>query len=42
MTLLLRTIQSRLGWFCLVIATTHCVANGWERLKLWNECIFPG
>ena len=35
-------IQSRLGWFCLLLATTHCAANGWKKLLRFNDCIFLG
>ena len=37
-----RIIQSRLGWFCLVLATTHCLANGWHKLLRFHDCIFLG
>jgi len=37
-----RMIQSRLGWFCLLLATTHCAANGWKKLLRFNDCIFLG
>jgi len=35
-----RTIQSWLGWFCLILATSHCIFNGWKKLLQFNDCIF--
>merc|ERR550517_896881 len=37
-----RMIQSRLGWFCLILATVHVMANGWQKLLRFNDCIFLG
>ena len=37
-----RLLQSRLGWACLLLATTHCLVNGWKKLLHFNDCIFPG
>ena len=37
-----RMIQSRLGWFCLCLATTHALANGWHKLLRFEDCIFLG
>ena len=37
-----RIIQSRLGWFCLILATTHALANGWHKLLRFHDCIFLG
>ena len=37
-----RMIQSRLGWFCLCLATTHALANGWHKLLVFHDCIFLG
>ena len=37
-----RMIQSRLGWVCLILATTHVMANGWHKLLKFHDCIFLG
>ena len=37
-----RMIQSRLGWFCLILATVHVMANGWQKLLKFDDCIFLG
>ena len=33
-------IQSKLGWFCLLLATVHCMANGWQKLDKFHQCFF--
>ena len=35
-------IQSRLGWFCLILASLHCAANGYGKLLQFNDCFFLG
>ena len=33
-------IQSKLGWLCLILATVHCMANGWQKLLRFQQCFF--
>merc|ERR1719147_51855 len=35
-----RMIQSKLGWLCLILATVHCMANGWQKLLRFQQCFF--
>ena len=37
-----RFIQSKLGWLCLLLSTVHCLASGWKKLLVFDDCIFPG
>eukprot|EP00092_Neocalanus_flemingeri_P004298 GFUD01004620.1.p1 GENE.GFUD01004620.1~~GFUD01004620.1.p1 ORF type:complete len:507 (-),score=74.77 GFUD01004620.1:229-1749(-) len=37
-----RMIQSWLGWFCLLLATTHVTANGWKKIITFHDCVFLG
>jgi len=36
-----RTVQSWLGWACLVFSTIHVLCIGWSKLLTWRYCIFP-
>ena len=35
-----RVLQSRLGWACLLLSTSHALVNGYSSL-LTHDCIFP-
>ena len=35
-----RVLQSRLGWACLLLSTSHALVNGYSSL-LTLDCIFP-
>ena len=37
-----RFLQSKLGWLCLLLSTLHCLVNGWRKLLVFDDCIFPG
>ena len=37
-----RFIQSKLGWLCLLLSTLHCLASGWKKILVFDDCIFPG
>jgi len=37
-----RLIQSWMGWLCLLLASIHCAANGWQKLFKLQDCIFLG
>ena len=36
-----RMLQSRFGWVCLIMATLHCIIEGWPKKIIAFDCIFP-